>query len=145
MRIVLDTNVLVAAARSKRGAAYAIVSQLPSPVFEIALTIPLYMEYQDALTRPETMRDQYTAAEAIRFTRYLSRIAHKQAIYFLWRPWLKDPKDDMVLEAALASQSRYIVTHNLKDFINRDIETNFGIYPISPKPFLDLIEQGTAL
>lgn len=139
MRVVLDTNILVAASRSSRGAAYAIVSQLPSPKFEIALTIPLYVEYQDALTRPEVRGAQYTADEAIQFTRYLSSIAHKQDIYFLWRPWLKDPKDDMVLEAALASQSRYIVTYNLKDFANRDIEKNFGIYPVSPKQFLNTI------
>lgn len=140
MRIVLDTNILVAAARSRRGAAYAIISQLPSPKFEIALTVPLYVEYKAVLTRPEVMKDQYTANEAIGFTRYLSGIAHKQNIYFLWRPWLKDPKDDMVLETALASQSRYIVTHNLKDFINRSIEETFGIYPVSPKQFLNILE-----
>lgn len=140
MRIVLDTNVVIAASRSRRGASYAILSQLPSPTFEIALTIPLYMEYQDALTRPETMKGQYTVEEAIQFTRYLSRIAHKQAIYFLWRPWLKDPKDDMVLEAAFASQSRYIVTHNLKDFLNKGIEGDFDISPISPKQFLEIID-----
>ena len=139
MRVVLDTNILVAATRSSRGAAYAIVSQLPSPKFEIALTIPLYVEYQDALTRPEIMKEQYTVDEAIQFTRYLSRIAHKQKIYFLWRPWLRDPKDDMVLEAALASKSRYIVTHNLKDFMNKGIEENFSIYPVDPKQFFDII------
>ncbi len=139
MRVVLDTNILVAAARSSRGAAYAVVSQLPSPKFQIALTIPLYTEYQDALTRPELREERYTADEAIRFTRYLSSIAHQQNIYFLWRPWLKDPKDDMVLEAALASQSRYIVTHNLKDFIKKGIEKNFGILPVTPKQFLDTI------
>ena len=45
----------------------------------------------------------------------------------------------MILEAALASQSRYIVTHNLKDFLNRSIEETFGIYPVSPKQFLNII------
>ena len=139
MRIILDTNVLVAASRSKRGAAYAIVSQLPSPKFEIALTIPLYVEYQDVLARPELMGTQYQIDEAIGFTRYLASLAYKQDIYLLWRPWLKDPKDDMVLEAALAPQSRYIVTHNLKDFTSKNIEENFGIYPVSPKQFLDTI------
>lgn len=139
MRIVLDTNVLVAAARSSRGAAYAVVSQLPSPKFEIALSVPLYVEYQDVLTRPEMMKAQYTFDDAIGFTRYLSSIAHKQNIYFLWRPWLKDPKDDMVLEAAIASQSRYIVTHNLKDFVDKDVEETFGIYPVSPQQFLSTI------
>ena len=139
MRVVLDTNVLVAASRSSRGASYAIVSELPSPKFEIALTIPLYMEYQDALTRPETMGKRYTVDEAIRFTRYLCSIAHQQTIYFLWRPWLKDPKDDMVLEAAFASQSQFIVTHNLKDFADKGIEEHFGICPVSPKQFLETI------
>lgn len=139
MRIVLDTNVLVAASQSQRGAAYAILSQLPSPHFEIAVTVPLYVEYQDVLTRPEIMRSHYTTNEAIAFTRYLVSIAHKQAVHFLWRPWLKDPKDDMVLEAALASQSRYIVTYNLKDFLNRSIEETFKIYPVSPQQFLNII------
>ncbi|MEL6815767.1 MAG: putative toxin-antitoxin system toxin component, PIN family [Cyanobacteria bacterium J06598_3] len=139
MRIVLDTNILVAAARSQRGAAYAIIEQLPSTRFEIALTVPLYVEYQAVLTRPDVMTKQYTEDDALGFAQYLCSIAHQQDIYFLWRPWLKDPKDDMVLEAALASQSQYIVTHNLKDFINKDIENNFGIYPVSPQNFLKII------
>jgi len=140
MRVILDTNVLVAATKSRRGAAYALVSQLPSPAFTIALTIPLYLEYQDALTRPEIMGDQYTVNEAIQFTRYLSSIAHKQAVYFLWRPWLRDPKDDMALEAALASQSYYIVTYNLKDFKNKGIEENLGIEILTPQQFLEIIK-----
>jgi putative PIN family toxin of toxin-antitoxin system len=140
MKVVLDTNVLIAAARSRRGASYGLVSQLPSPKFEIALTIPLYVEYQDALTRPEAMTGAHTEEEIIGFTRYLCTIAHRQNIYFLWRPRLKDPKDDMVLEAALASQCRHIVTHKLKDFHNRSIETNLGIHPVSPKQFLEIID-----
>lgn len=140
MRVILDTNVLVSAVRSRHGASYAMVSQLPSPKFEIALTIPLYIEYQDVLTWPEIMTEQYSVDEAIQFTRYLASIAHKQAIHFLWRPWLKDPKDDMVLEAALASQSRYIVTYNLKDFIGKGIEENLEITAVTPKNFLAEIE-----
>ena len=141
MRIILDTNVLVTALRSDRGASYAVVSRLPSPQFQIALTIPLYMEYQDALTRSENMSGASTTEEILRFLRYLCSIAHRQDVFFLWRPWLRDPKDDMVLEAAVASQSRYIVTHNLKDFRNRDIETYFGISPITPKNFLDILSR----
>jgi len=141
MRVILDTNVLVTALRSNRGASYAVVAQLPSPQFQIALTIPLYMEYQDALTRPENMTGASTMEEIFRFLRYLCSIAHRQDVFFLWRPWLRDPKDDMVLEAAVASQCRYIVTYNLKDFRNRDIETYFGISPITPKNFLDILNR----
>ncbi len=139
MRIILDTNVLVAALKSRRGASYAILSQLPSPRFQIALTIPLYLEYQDVLTRPEHMTGANTPEEILGLVRYLCRIAHRQEVFFLWRPWLRDPKDDKVLEAAVASQSRYIVTYNVRDFRHRNIENYFGIEPITPQTFLDLI------
>ena len=139
MRVILDTNVLVAALKSRHGASYAIVSQLPSTKFQIALTIPLYMEYQDALTRYENMTGAHTKEEIVGVLRYLAKMAHRQEVYFLWRPWLKDPNDDMVLEAAIASQSHYIVTHNLRDFRNKQVESHFNIYPISPKDFLDQI------
>ncbi|MGH8070235.1 MAG: PIN domain-containing protein [Candidatus Entotheonellia bacterium] len=92
------------------GASYAIVSQLPSERFQIALTVPLYLQYQDVLTRPEHMTGASTPDDIHNFLRYLCSIAHRQHVFFLWRPWLKDPTDDMVLEAAVASQSRYIIT-----------------------------------
>jgi putative PIN family toxin of toxin-antitoxin system len=136
MRVILDTNVLVAALRSDLGASYAIVSQLPSERFQMALTVPLYLQYQDVLTRPEHMTGASTQDELLNFLRYLCSIAHRQRVFFLWRPWLKDPQDDMVLEAAVASQSRYIITHNLRDFTGSEIETYFGIVPIRPREFL---------
>jgi putative PIN family toxin of toxin-antitoxin system len=136
MRVILDTNVLVAALRSDMGASYAIVSQLPSERFQIALTVPLYLQYQDVLTRPEHMTGASTPDDIRNFLRYLCSIAHQQRVFFLWRPWLKDPMDDMVLEAAVASQSRYIITHNLRDFTRSGIEEYFGIVPIRPREFL---------
>ena len=51
MRVVIDTNVLLSALKSKKGASYAVVSQLPSSLFQITLSVPLYSEYQDVLTR----------------------------------------------------------------------------------------------
>jgi putative PIN family toxin of toxin-antitoxin system len=136
MRVILDTNVLVAALRSDMGASYAIVAQLPSERFQMALTVPLYLQYQDVLTRPEHMTGASTTEDILNFLRYLCSIAHRQRVFFLWRPWLKDPKDDMVLEAAVASQSRYIITHNLRDFTRSGIEEYFGIVPIRPREFL---------
>jgi len=55
MRVVLDTNVLVAALRSSSGASYAILARLPSPIFQVALSVPVYLEYLDVLTRPEVL------------------------------------------------------------------------------------------
>ena len=140
MKIVLDTNVLVMALRSRRGASFRLLSELPAKDFEIVLTIPLYTEYQDVLYRPEILELGYTQNDINELTRYLASISHKQEIYYLWRPWLKDPKDDMVLEAAFASQSEYIVTYNTKDFVGKGIENSFGIKPVNAKEFL--IEVG---
>ena len=141
MRIILDTNVLVSALRSDMGASYKIISQLPSEHFQIALTVPLYLEYQAVLTRPENMIGASNLNDIFNFLRYLCSIAHQQKVFFLWRPRLGDPEDDMVLEAAIASQSRYIVTHNLRHFSDRGIEEQFGITPVSPQNFLHLIED----
>ena len=141
MRVILDTNVLVSALRSDMGASYAIVSQLPSERFQMALTVPLYLQYQDVLTRPEHMTGASTRDEILNFLRYLCSIAHRQRVFFLWRPWLKDPQDDMVLEAAVASQSRHIITHNLRDFTGSEIEAYFGIVPIRPREFLHRLRR----
>ena len=116
MKIVLDTNVIVAAARSCQGASFALVSSLPNPQFQIALSVSLYTEWQAVLTRPEHLPPGLVAADALAFLRYLASVAHLQDVFYLWRPFLKDPDDDMVLECAVAAKCSHIVTHNVKDF-----------------------------
>ncbi len=138
MNVVLDTSVLVSAARSRRGASFALVSQLPSPAFQIALTVALYTEYQAVLSRPEHLPPGLTAEDALGFCRYLASIAHLQDVHYLWRPFLRDPDDDMVVECAVASGCRYVVTHNMHDF--RRI-TELGIEPITPADFLQTLRS----
>lgn len=133
MRIVLDTNVLVAAARSRRGASFELVASLPDRRFQIALSVALYIEWQDVLSRPENLPPGLGAEDARAFLRYLASVAHLQDVYYLWRPFLRDPDDDMVLECAAASGSRYLVTHNLRDFRNI---TELGVEPLTPAEFL---------
>ncbi len=98
MRVVFDTSVLVAAARSRRRASFALVSAIPSTSFEICLSIGLYFEWQDALTRSEHLSQGQTADDALSFLRFLAGNAWLQDIFFLWRPFLPDPNDDMILE-----------------------------------------------
>ena len=141
MRVILDTNVLVSALRSDMGASHAIAARLPSVHFQIALTVPLYLEYQDVLTRPQNMSGTSSRDDILAFLRYLCSIAHRQSVFFLWRPRLGDPADDMVLEAAVASRSRYIVTHNIRHFSDRGIEEQFGITPLTPQDFLRITEE----
>lgn len=136
--VVIDTNILVSALRSDMGASYALISKLPSEKFQFALSVPLYMEYQSVLTRKENITGASSKEEILAFLRYLCKISVRQKIFYLWRPWLKDPKDDMVLELAVASTSQYIITYNLKDFSNI---RKLGIEAITPGYFLEKIKE----
>lgn len=124
--------------KSDIGASYFFISKLPSQKFKIALSVPLYIEYQDVLTRKEHLTGASTKEEILSFLRYFYKISVHQKNFYLWRPWLKDPKDDMVLELAVASRSQFIVTYNLKDSSNIQ---QFGIEAIIPKRFLQKIEE----
>jgi putative PIN family toxin of toxin-antitoxin system len=133
MRVVLDTNILVAASRSNRGASYRLLQLIPDERFQICLSMPLYLEYLDVLTRPEHLLEGLSERQVVGAVRYLAAQAHLQEIYFHWRPFLSDSKDDMVLELAVAAQAKRVITFNLKDF--RGIE-RFGIVVVKPRDFL---------
>ena len=140
MRVVLDTNVLVAAARSRQGASFSLVSSIPAADFQPCLSVSLYAEWQEVLTRPENLPPGLTAEDALNFVRYLASQCHLQEIHFLWRPFLPDPDDDMVLELALAANCRYIITHNEKDFHGCE---QLGVSALSPREFRNLIGKKT--
>ncbi len=88
------------------------------------------------LTRPENLPPGRSSQEALGFVRYLASQAHLQQIHFLWRPFLADPDDDMVLELALAARCRHIITHNGADFRGAE---QLGVAVLSPGEFLKLI------
>lgn len=132
IRVVLDTNVVVAALRSPTGASNEVLRLAESGLFEVAISVPLVTEYEDVLHRPETG----IPLSAERIDAVLDRIcrfAIRQQVYFLWRPYLSDAKDDMVVEAALASRAQFIVTFNLSDFSSTQ---QLGIQALRPNEFL---------
>ncbi len=132
-QIVLDTNVLVAALRSRRGSSYRLLSLVDAGYFEINVSVPLVLEYEDVLSRSELRLSTEDARDVLD---YLCTIGNRHEIHFLWRPYLSDPKDDMVLELAVSASCPYIVTFNERDF--RSIE-RFGVRAISPIEFLRII------
>lgn len=132
---------IVAATRSRSGASFALVSSIPSRRFEICLSTALYMEWLDVLSRPEHLPPGKTSTDAHRFLRYLASQAHFQDIFFLWRPFLPDPDDDMVIELAFAAGCRYLVTHNCADFRGSE---SLGIQAITPRDFLALLRTSTS-
>lgn len=131
-QIVIDTNVIVAALRSKRGASYKLLSLIDSGKFEISISVPLILEYEYA-SKQLLSQLALTEQEIDDVIDYICLIGHQRTIYYLWRPFLPDPKDDMVLELAVAAECESIVTFNLKDF--RGIE-KFSIKAVPPKEFL---------
>ena len=133
--VVLDTSILLAAIRSRRGASFQILSRVGTGVFNVALSVPLVLEYEDALLR-HTAASGLTAADIRDLVDYVCSVGTRQEIFFLWRPLLKDPKDDMVAELAVAAGCESIVTHNLRDFVGVE---KFGLKSISPAAFLKQI------
>lgn len=135
LRIVLDTNILVAAFRSQLGASYKLLSLVDSHQFEVCLSVALVLEYEDVAKRMlgEISLDQQDVDDILD---YLCLVSIRQPIHYLWRPFLPDPKDDMVLELAMAAQCSHIVTFNRRDF--REVG-QFGIEVVSPQEFLRVI------
>ncbi len=138
MKVVLDTSILVAAARSRQGASYALVNSIPTNAFQLCLSVSLYTEWQQVLTRAENLAPGRTVEDTRNYLRYLASLSHLQEIHFLWRPFLRDADDDMVLELAFAAGCRHIVTHNVKDFHGCE---ELGVTAIPPREFLNLIRQ----
>ncbi len=129
-KIVIDTNVLICALRSKKGAAYKLIENLGTGKYSISISVPLVIEYE-AVAKRHTY--YLTNEEVDRFIDYICAIGDKRKIHYLWRPFLKDVQDDMVLELAVESQSEFIITYNNKDF--HGVE-EFGIQIKSPAEFL---------
>lgn len=128
---------MVSALRSKRGASYKLLSMIDSGRFQIAVSVPLLFEYEDVLKR-KSLNIALTYEDVDDILDYLCAVADRREIYYLCRPFLKYPKDDMVLELAVESGGDYIVTHDIDDF--KEVE-RFNVRAIKPKDFLILIGE----
>jgi len=131
VRVVLDTSVLVAAWKSRNGASYALLRHLRAGDFEIAVSVPLVVEYEAVLLRH--LQGGLTPEDVEVFVDYLCLVAKKQDIFYLWRPFLRDPDDDMLVELAVAAQCVGIVTHNVRDFSGVE---KVGLRVFTPADFL---------
>ena len=131
-RIVLDTNVLVSALRSRSGASFRLLRLVGRDRFELCVSVPLVLEYESVAKRLSvSLGLRHSDIDDI--LDYLCRVSEHREIFFLWRPFLRDPMDDMVLEVAVEAEVDFIVTHNLRDFAGIE---QFGIRAITPQEFL---------
>ena len=133
--IVIDTNVLVSALRSRRGASFQLLDGLLDARFVVALSVPLLMEYESVLLREAMV--PLNAAQVNDVLDIICAMAQFQDIHFLWRPQLRDPNDEMVLETAVNADADHLVTHNIRDFA---LAQKFRAKVVTPRTFLDDIE-----
>ncbi|MCF6314459.1 MAG: PIN domain-containing protein [Verrucomicrobiales bacterium] len=121
--------------RSNTGASHEIIRLVRLGEIEIALSVALAIEYEAVTVRPGLV--PHLSSKDIRdIIDVLCHMAHKQKIFFAWRPFLRDPNDDLVLELAVAAGCQYIITHNIKDFSNSE---TLDINAITPAQALNLI------
>ncbi len=137
IQAVIDTNVVISAARSRFGASYALMQRLGDKRWQTNLSTALVLEYEAQLSAEMTRQGKHPSV-ADEFLDYLVSMAIRRNIFFKWRPMLADPGDDFILELAIASGAQFIVTFNLRDFARA---RGFGIIPIRPAEFLTVLEE----
>jgi putative PIN family toxin of toxin-antitoxin system len=131
MRLVLDTDVVVAALRSDRGASRQLLLAAFDGRMEMLVSVPLVLEYEAVLTRPQLLKDVAITTEEVGsiLDAILTTAVHVE-MRFLWRPQLKDPSDEMVLETAVNGNADYLATFNLRHL--REPAALFGIKAAVP-------------
>jgi putative PIN family toxin of toxin-antitoxin system len=135
LQIILDTNILIAAFRSKRGAANLLLDKLDDPRWQVNVSTALLLEYEDVLKRSE-MNAFISESDVEIFLDGLCSIAENHEIFFLWRLLAKDPSDAFILELAVSANADFIITYNAKDF---PAAADFGIKLATPKEFLQFV------
>jgi len=132
LQIVIDTNVFVSALRSRGGASHGLLLRVGGGEFEISLSVPLVLEYEDAGKRAASELG-VSEVDVDDIIDYLCSVARLGKIHFLWRPVLRDAGDDHVLELAVEASCDAIITHNVKHV---EAAARFGISAVTPGQFL---------
>ena len=131
MIVVLDTDVIVASLRSRQGASRRLIQELRGGNIKAVATIGMFVECEAVLTRSENLAATgLSTVEVGIFLDALAALVAPVKPHFLWRPQLRDPNDEMVLEAAVNGQADAIVTFNLRDFL--PAANRFGIEVARP-------------
>jgi putative PIN family toxin of toxin-antitoxin system len=140
MRVALDTDVMVAALRSDRGASRELVRMAVDQKFDLLLSVPLVIEYEAVLTRPEQLTaSKLRVGEVGTVLDMLVSVARPVRLSFRWRPVLGDPSDDMVLETAVNGGAELLVTFNHRHFSVAAHE--FQLEVVSPAQALEHLRR----
>jgi putative PIN family toxin of toxin-antitoxin system len=139
MRYVVDTDVIVSATRSPTGASAALLLTALDGLFVLVANVPLVVEYEATCGLAEhQLAAGLNENQVVQFLDALAALVDPVETHFLWRPRLRDPADEMVLEAAVNGRADAIVTFNLRDY--GSIPSNFGIELLKPSEALKRIK-----
>lgn len=142
MRLVFDTNAMVAAIRSDAGASRRLLQSVLERRRGLTLlvSVPLLIEYEAVMTRPEHLKTaRLSVTDVGTLLDAVAAAAEPVRLAYLWRPMLSDANDDMVLEAAVNGGAYGIVTFNRRDF---DLSVKqFGILALLPGEAVRLLEK----
>lgn len=137
LKIVIDTKVIISALKSRNGFSFKLLSIIDDKRFRVFISVPLILEYEDVAKRSKSQK-KLNFTEIGDILDYICLIGEQRKIFYLWRPYLKDPKDDMILELAVESECDYIISFNKKNFKGID---KFNLEVITPKELLRKIGE----
>lgn len=141
MRLILDTAAMVAAIRSDAGASRLLLVAALERRFTLLASVPLMIEYQAVMTRSEHLKASGLSADDVDvLLDAVAAVVEPVRLAFLWRPAVRDPNDDMVLEAAVNGQADAIVTFNIRDF--GETANRFGVEVLPPGAAWKRVERG---
>jgi len=133
--VVLDTSVLVAGLRSRRGASNVLLALVAQRKVRPLVTTSLFLEYEEVLLRAEhRLVTGMNEAAVAGFLAAFASAATGVEVHFQWRPQLRDPADEMVLEAAINGRADALATHNVADFAGA--APRFGLRVVTPGDLL---------
>ncbi len=136
----MDTDAVVAAMRSPTGASAAIVRAVRQKQATLLLSVPLAMEYEAVCRRPEHRIEAGLSERQVEiFLDAIIAMAEPVPTHFLWRPQLRDPNDEMVLEAAVNGSAEALVTFNVRDY--GTAASQFGVEVLLPREAIARIRQ----
>lgn len=139
-RVVLDTSVVVATLRTRSGAGNAVLRLVANRRLIGLVSPPLFLEYEDVLKRAEQRIAYGLTLEMIdEFLAELAALIEPVEVRFLWRPQVRDPSDEMVLEAAINGRADALVTYNIRDFAVAGVR--FAVPVLRPPDLLKMVKR----
>ncbi len=132
MKFAIDTNVVASGLRSPAGASALLLRLAVNEAFTLLISVPLVLEYESVCCRPKHLSASGLSEREVRVViDTLCEVGKEVNPHFLWRPQLRDPNDEMILETAVAGRADGIVTFNLGHF-KGVADQKFGLELMKP-------------